>query len=169
MTKKRAAHYVSNKELLPEIEKYKETYQCLKCGEIIISEDKIEECPSCGSEISNKASEVLGGMLLKIASNYANKGNFANYTWKRDMVFEAILTCLKYLNNFDINRKNPNPFAYITTICHHAFVSHIKKQKKHSKIKDTCYKKSYVFTEDEQYHYKGINYELLLDKKKKRR
>ena len=67
-------HYVRNKDLIPEIKKFNE---------------------------SGQISEELGRMLLLIAKNLSNKANFINYTWKDDMIQEAVLTCCKYLKNFD--------------------------------------------------------------------
>ena len=128
-------HYVNKKELMAEIHKYKD---------------------------DGVISDEFGRMIFTIARNYANKGSFANYSWKRDMVADAVLTCVKYIHNFDPNKyEKPNPFAYITTICHRAFLNHIKKQKKHSKIKDVCYNNSHLLMEDDQYIKKGINYEIL--------
>ena len=48
-------HYVRNKDLIPEIQKFNE---------------------------SDQISEELGRMLLLIAKNLSNKANFINYTWK---------------------------------------------------------------------------------------
>jgi DNA-directed RNA polymerase specialized sigma24 family protein len=127
-------YYVKNKDLLPEIRKYKATK--------VISDE-------------------LGSMILQIARNYSNKGNFANYTWKEDMIGDAVLTCVTYLHNFNPD-KSKNPFAYITTICHNAFLNFIKKQKKHGDIKDICFK-GYQIIMDEAYilKSKGINYAIL--------
>jgi len=135
MKKKKDGYYVTNKEMLLEMEKYNE---------------------------SGIISEELGKMFMSIATNYANKGSFAGYTWKRDMIGEAVYTCVRYAYNFDAKKqKVPNPFAYFTQICYHSFLNFIKKQKKHSKIKDTCFNMSYIFNESDQYMKKAINYEQL--------
>ena len=84
------------------------------------------------------ASEELGQMLLSIARNFSSRGNFSGYTWRTDMVSEAVLTCLKYLKNFD-PQKSSNAFSYITQICNNSFKAYIKTQNKHSKIKDYLY------------------------------
>ena len=128
-------YYVKNSELMPHIYEYRET---------------------------GKVSEELGSMILKIASNYANKGNFYGYTWKEDMVGEAVLTCIKYMHNFDpMKQKRPNPFAYFTTVIRNAFLNYIRKQKKHSEIKDACWKNGYMLDREEMYHIKGIDYRQL--------
>ena len=147
MIKKRK-HYVKNKDLLPEIIEYKKT------GNI---------------------SEYLGEMIFTIAKNYASKGSFSGYTWKEDMISEAVLTVIKYMHNFDPKKqKYPNPFAYFTTIIHNAFINYIRKQKKHSKIKDICYKQIHLLENDnysDYYLVKAINYQSLrsLDKPKKKK
>jgi DNA-directed RNA polymerase specialized sigma subunit len=134
--------YVTNKELLPEVEAYRESWD--------------EE------EKKGEPSEELGRMILLIATRYAEKGNFANYTWKEDMIGDAVLTCIKYLKNFN-SEKSKNPFAYITTICRHAFINHIKKQHKHSDIKDVCHKRHEILFEGPVYLCKAINYQRLID------
>jgi hypothetical protein len=138
---KKSTYYVTNKDLIPEMKKWKET------GEI---------------------SPELGKMIMDISKNLSNKGSFAGYTWRRDMVAEAVLTCLKYGHNFDPDKSN-NPFAYLTTICRNSFLTFIKKQKKHSVIKDNCYKYIDYFMEKqgESYTIRGINYELLAEGKGK--
>lgn len=118
-------------------------------------------------------SEELGTMIFSIAKNFATKGSYSGYTWKEDMISEAVLTCLKYMHNFDPKKyKYPNPFAYFTTIIYHSFLNYIKKQKKHSEIKDICYKKIQLLEEvnyGDYYLIKAIDYQVLrsLDKVKK--
>jgi DNA-directed RNA polymerase specialized sigma subunit len=123
-----ANNYVNNEELLNEI--------------IIFRENDV-------------LSEKLGEMILVIAKNYSTKGRFCNYTWREDMVSEAVLTCCKYLKNFN-PEKSSNAFAYVTKICHNAFKGYIKKENKHSKIKDNLFNS---FREDVIYYsLKGIDY-----------
>ena len=139
MIKKRRP-YVRNKDLLPVMAEYKKT---------------------------GKISTELGEMIWKIASNYSKKGNFSGYTWREDMVSEAILTCLKYMHNFDAQKQaKPNPFAYFTTICHNSFINYIRKQNKHSKIKDILYQNQDKMQEDigHVFAIKGINYQIFKDK-----
>lgn len=133
-------YYVKNEEILPHIYEYRETG--------VVSED-------------------FGRILLTIAENYASKGSFHGYTWKQDMISEAVFTCLKYMHNFDpIKQKKPNPFAYFTMIIHRSFLTYIRKQKKHSKIKNELYD-CYTNEDFSEYVFddiKGINYEELKEK-----
>ena len=115
-------NYVTNTELMPYIFKYRET---------------------------GVVSDELGEMLMKIADNFAKKGNFHGYTWIQDMKSEAVFTCIRYIHNFDpIRYKKPNPFAYFTSVTKNAFLNYIRKQKKHSKIKDVCYNRGHMITEE---------------------
>ena len=129
-------YYVKNKDLLAELTIYRE---------------------------ENIMTDNLGMMIKQIATNYSNKGNFASYTWREDIISEAVLTCLRYMHNFDPNKMaKPNPFAYFTTVIHNAFINYIRKQNKHSEIKDVCYKKAHILDED-NFHFtpKAIDYRDL--------
>lgn len=132
MTKNKSNYYVTNDELISELKKYHET-----------------------KKVSNK----LGKIFLDIATNLSNKGNFSSYTWKGDMIGEAVYTCIRYVYNFDMKKKNP--FAYFSKICYNCFIGYNKKQKKHSKIKDKCYNNAYLLSENDQYIEKAIDYESL--------
>ena len=141
-----------------------------------IDNEKLLEEVKIYSESGIKTEE-LGRMLLLLATRYSEKGNFAGYSWKDDMIGEAVFTCLRYMHNFNIEIENPNPFAYFSIVIHRSFLNYIQKQKKHSKIKDICYKHIDFITPDgvmdDEYSYfniHGINYQPIRgDKKKKRR
>lgn len=112
-------YYVTNDELIKEIDKFKE---------------------------NGEASEEFGKMLLDIANGLSSKGNFKNYTYKDEMVGEAVQTCIRYGRNYN-TEVSKNAFAYLTKICYQSFVGYIKKQGKHSKIKDECYQQDDVLEE----------------------
>lgn len=143
-------NYINNKSLLEEIRIYKE---------------------------SGVKTEELGGMLLLLARRYSDKGSFSGYSWRDDMICEAVLTCIKYLHRFDITKESPNPFAYFSRVIHNAFLSYIAKQKIHSKIKDLCCKNIDFIVPDinieEDFSYfdlHGIDYQVIRgDKKRKRK
>lgn len=78
--------------------------------------------------------EWLGEAILKIATRYSYIGKFANYSYRDEMVSDAIENCINYLSNFN-SEKSKNPFAYITQICFHAFIRRILKEKKQQQIK----------------------------------
>lgn len=131
----KALHYVNNEEMLEEFRKYKST-----------------------GIISNE----LGTMFVKIARNLSNKSNFIGYTWKEEMIGEAVLTCIKYSKNFDPD-KSKNAFGYISRFCYNSFIEYIKKQKNHSQIKETLYNNKELVDHDQFYCYKSIDYTNLRD------
>ena len=142
-------NYVDNAKLLEEVKRYVDT--------------------GCKSE-------ALGEMLLLIATRYAEKGSFAGYSWKDDMICEAVLTCIKYMHNFDVDKEGANPFAYFSKVIHNAFLNFIAKQKKHSNIKDVCYKNLEILTQDvcfasevKYFNVSAIDYQSIRGKKKKKK
>lgn len=120
--------------------------------------------------------EELGRMFLLLAKRYSDRGSFVGYSWKDDMICEAVLTCLRYMHNFNTSIENPNPFAYFSRIIHNSFLNYISKQKKHSKIKDICFKNiDFIVpdndTDDDWKHFAvcGIDYQSIRGNKKKKR
>lgn len=108
-------HYVDNKKLFEELVKYK---------------NKIAKKPKNPPPIP----EYIGECLLKIATRLSHKANFAQYTFRDDMISDAVENCIMYMHNFD-PAKSTNPFAYFTQITHFAFIRRIEREKKQSYIK----------------------------------
>ena len=139
-------NYINNENLLKELKIYKET---------------------------NSSTEELGRMLLLLAKRYSDRGNFAGYSWKDDMIGESVYTCLKYMHNFNVEIENPNPFGYFSRIIHNSFLNYITRQKTHSKIKDLCYKNLDFISFDDSsdddkvfFNIKGIDYQPIRGNKK---
>ena len=86
----------------------------------------------------------LADSLKKIAYGLGNKSNFINYTYKDEMIGDALVKMYTALKNKKFNVESDyNPFSYFTTIAFHAFINRIKKEKKHhdtiSEYKDIVY------------------------------
>lgn len=81
-----------------------------------------------------RASDYIGDCFLKIANNLAKRPNFYQYTFRDEMISDAIENCIMYFENFDPAKSN-KPFAYFTKICWYAFVRRIAKEKKQQYIK----------------------------------
>jgi len=109
-SKKDNAHYVNAKDFTQDIQDY---YN------------------SGSDEIGNK----LGESIFKIATGLSYAPNFINYSYKDDMVGDAIVKMFSALQSkkFDITTGN-NPFSYFTTIAFHAFINRIKKEKKQRQV-----------------------------------
>lgn len=81
---------------------------------------------------SEKISLKLGDSINKIAHGLSYAPNFINYSYKDDMIGDAIVKMVSALKNkkFKLN-SGFSPFSYFTTIAFHAFINRIKKEKKH--------------------------------------
>lgn len=74
----------------------------------------------------------LADNIKKIAYGLSFNPSFINYSYKEEMIGDALIkmySALKFKKyNFDANS---NPFSYFTTIAFHAFINRIKKEKRH--------------------------------------
>ena len=77
--------------------------------------------------------------FLKIAEGLSHKVNFIRYTYREEMVMDAVENCLRAISNYNPNVETrtgtPNAFAYFTQICYFAFLRRIEKEKKQQDIK----------------------------------
>ena len=116
--KKNKPHYVNNKEFLQAMVEWK-----ARCRE---AEKQGKPQPP----ITN----YIGECFLKIANHLSYRPNFINYTYRDEMICDAIENCIQYIGNFNREKSN-NAFAYITQICYYAFLRRIQKEKKQVFIK----------------------------------
>lgn len=116
--KRQANHYIDNQEFLAALLEHRERVQLAK------------EAGESPPRISN----YLGDCFIKIARHLSYKSNFINYSYKDEMISDAIENCLVVVNNFD-PAKSKNPFAYFTQITFFAFIRRIQKEKKQLQTK----------------------------------
>lgn len=95
------------------------------------TQDIVEYYGSGTDEIGEK----LGESIYKIATGLSYAPNFINYSYRDDMIGDAIVKMFSALQmkKFDITSGN-NPFSYFTTIAFHAFINRIKKEKKQRQV-----------------------------------
>lgn len=105
-------NYINNAELLAAIVQRKKD----------IKEAKANKKPK--PPLSN----YIGTCLLLIAQNLAHLPRFAKYTFREELIGDAIENCCQYFDNYNIKYKNPH--AYFTQISYYAFVRRIQKEKK---------------------------------------
>ena len=81
---------------------------------------------------SGDCTTYLGGCLNKIAEGLSYNSKFINYSYKEEMVGDALIKMFSALKRkkFDIST-DTSPFGYFTTIAYHAFINRIKREKKH--------------------------------------
>jgi len=122
--KSKSTHYVDNKEFSHNIVEYVKTINTARENEeaLPIVPNYLAEC------------------FLKIAENLSHKSNFIRYTYREEMVMDAVENCLKAVENYNINAAtrsgNPNAFAYFTQIIWYAFLRRIAKEKRQQDIKE---------------------------------
>ena len=111
-------HYVNSREFEDEIKSYYNT---------------------------DKMTDKLCDSLNKIANGLSYAPNFLNYSYKEEMVGDAIVKMFSALKNkkFKIDC-GFSPFSYFTTIAFHAFINRIKKEKKHHEALNEYREKVYT-------------------------
>lgn len=81
---------------------------------------------------SDIMTEQLGEYIKHIAYGLSYLPNFVNYSYKDDMIGDALIKMYSALKNKKYNfDTGSNPFSYFTTIAFHAFINRIKKEKRH--------------------------------------
>lgn len=79
--------------------------------------------------------DYLGDSLRKIACGLSFAGNFINYSYRDEMIGDAIVKMYQALKHKKFKLDHGfSPFSYFTTIAYHAFISRIKKEKKHHQL-----------------------------------
>ena len=122
-TKRASIHYVNNAEFSSAVVDYVKTVMEAKTSQSVlpIVPDYIAEC------------------FLKIAEGLSHKSNFIRYTYREEMVMDAVENCLRAIENYNIEAATrtgkPNAFAYFTQISWYAFLRRIAKEKKQQDIK----------------------------------
>lgn len=95
--------------------------------------NKIKEAQELGKP-KPKVPEYIGQCIYLIATNLAKAPNFANYSFKEEMIGDGIENVLLYIENFD-PEKSTSPFSYFTQIIWYAFLRRIQKEKKQIYVK----------------------------------
>lgn len=75
----------------------------------------------------------VGGSIYKIANRLAFAPNFINYTYREEMVGDAVVRMVEALTTQKFDPLKGNPFSYFTKIAFHAFCNRIKKEAKNRK------------------------------------
>lgn len=126
--KRAPQHYVNNREFSAAVIDYVNSAKK--------AESEGREVP----EVTNYIAECF----LKIAEGLSHKSNFARYTYREEMVMDAVENCLKAVTNFKTENYptreggssvTPNAFAYFTQISYYAFLRRLAKEKRQQDIR----------------------------------
>ena len=116
-------HYVNNKEFSQAVVDYVKSVKAAKAT----------------GQNEPRITEYIGRCFLRIAEGLSHKPNFIRYTYREEMVADAVENCVKAVMNYNVEAAtrsgSPNAFAYFTQICYYAFLRRIAKEKKLQDIK----------------------------------
>lgn len=98
----------------------------------------LNEARAAGNELPI-VPDYIARCFLKIAEGLSHKSNFIRYTYREEMVMDAVENCLKAIENYNLEAATrtgkPNAFAYFTQISWYAFLRRIAKEKKQQDVK----------------------------------
>jgi len=116
-------HYVNNRDFSEAVMDY------------AVSAQKAREK---GIEVP-KVTDYIAKCFIRIAEGLSHRPNFVRYTYREEMVMDAVENCLRAIGNYNIEASTrtgkPNAFSYFTQICYFAFIRRITKEKKQQDIK----------------------------------
>ena len=122
-TKRASIHYVNNADFSQAVVDYVSQVQEAKK-----KQEKLPIVP-----------DYIAQCFLRIAEGLSHKSNFIRYTYREEMVMDAVENCLKAIENYNLEAATrtgkPNAFAYFTQITWYAFLRRIAKEKKQQDIK----------------------------------
>ena len=122
-TKRQSIHYVNNADFSSAVVEYVKEVRKAKANN--------EQLPI--------VTNYIASCFLKIAEGLSHKSNFIRYTYREEMVMDAVENCLKAIENYNLETATrtgkPNAFAYFTQITWYAFLRRIAKEKKQQDIK----------------------------------
>jgi len=116
-TKRASIHYVNNKEFSQAVVDYVRTL-----NEAQKSETKLPIVPN-----------YIASCFLKIAEGLSHKSNFIRYTYREEMVMDAVENCLRAIDNYNIEAatRTGNPMHSHTLLRFlgmHSFAVLLKKR-----------------------------------------
>lgn len=111
-------NYVNNKDLYQELIKYRAQPE------------------------PRKITDYIGLAVMQICNGLAFKKNFIGYTYRDEMVDDAIENCIYAIPHFNPEKTN-NPFGYFTMVAWRAFIRRIQLEKKQTYIKHKNFQNGY--------------------------
>lgn len=122
-TKRATEHYVNNAEFSQAVVDYVE---------------QVNKAKAAGDDLPI-VPNYIADCFMRIAEGLSHKSNFIRYTYREEMVMDAVENCLKAVENYNLEAATrtgkPNAFAYFTQITWYAFLRRIAKEKKQQDIK----------------------------------
>ena len=111
--KKKTVNYVDNEKFYSAIVEYRK-----HCD---LAEQKGLDRP--------QIPDYIGECILKISKNLALLPKFSSYSYKDEMISDAIENSVLYFHSFDPEKSN-NPFAYFTQVTYYAYLRRLNFEEK---------------------------------------
>ena len=123
MAKRKSIHYVNNADFSQAVVDY--------VTQVREAEENNKPVPV--------VPDYIAQCFLRISEGLSHKANFIRYTYREEMVMDAVENCLKAIRNYNLDvatrTGKPNAFAYFTQITWYAFLRRIAKENKQQDIK----------------------------------
>ena len=85
---KQGEHYVNNKEFTAAVAEHN--------AAVVLAEEEGKTPP--------QMSNYIGECIYKIATRLSTRPNFINYTYRDEMICDAIENCIQYIKNFNVEK-----------------------------------------------------------------
>lgn len=111
-------HYVDNDQL----------------REALIERQRLNAIAEESGEEPPRVTEYIGKCIFDICNKLSYMPRFIGYSYREEMIGDAIEKCLKAVDNYD-EEKSPRAFSYFTTIAYWEFVKRIEREKDQRAVK----------------------------------
>lgn len=88
--------------------------------------------------------EKLQNAIILMANKLSYRYNFSSYSFREEMVSDAILCMTKAVINKKFSIEKKNVFSYYTTVAYNAMVQRIIKEKRHQETKQALIDKQNI-------------------------
>jgi hypothetical protein len=111
-----------------------------KLTQILSEWKKIYDAAKAAGEIVPRLPESVGAAIYDMSEAMGKRFNFSNYSYLDEMKSKAILHCVKYIHNFNPEKKSEkkgkvSAFGYINMIIWRSFTNCIKEEKQEQYFK----------------------------------
>lgn len=123
-------NYIDKNELHEELTKYKLEYDLCKANGLPLP----------------RPNTYIGKTIISIATRMAYGKSFCRYTYRNDLISDAIENCVRYLHTFRIEpvegthtnegKLVQNSFGWLSLICWRSFLRRIKKENDYLKFQE---------------------------------
>ncbi len=126
-----ANQYVNNDDLRLALTEFRKYDVPLKQFDFWVTEE-IEG--RTGTRKVDRGGNFIGECIVKICNGLGMSRNFIAYTYREEMVEDAIENCIRYIRNYD-PAISKYAFTYFSRIAFFAFIRRIKKEQAQQRIR----------------------------------